>query len=597
MAKVSKVKNNNITKPKDIKLDKINVFFKKSTLKNIMKILTMEHSGFRTFKSMKNINRLFSNIDISRYKNNIELESYIWCIQFISKQWLDGIVDIELIAEIAKRHPDYDNIKENIIRSSINDSNIISAPEAKMIFDLIGEALQYGYITSLKDEYISLLDDISLDKPGAFKELTERLFLISQSLIDIKHSTNLIANKITFNTGDLESVKESLSQTIDALSGSSNMLKVGIKRWNTLLSPAYMNGRLYIYAGAPGCGKSILLQKTAFDIRKYNPNFVTKTPGMKPCVLYITMENMFTEVIERLWNMEYDEPITNYNVDEAVDMLCHNLGIEKILAEDPRGAVVIHENGEEETVSTQIIENNKDDTLLAKIGEEPKDELNIQVVMKYFSYREISTDDLYTIIHDLREENLEVCALVLDYIKRIEPANPTPESVKLELNHITNELKALAVIQDIPVITAHQLNRVAAGTMDNAVRSGKGDAIKLVGRENIGDAWEVVEVADFLALLNIEYKPGTDDKYLTMNVVKRRRIDQSQSDFAKYTYLAHPFAKNNGLRLLDDMKLDKVLSLQSLATDISLVDKEKANAVPRLKTMEQSEFRDDFDDI
>ena len=25
--------------------------------------------------------------------------------------------------------------------------------------------------------------------------------------------------------------------------------------------------------------------------------------------------------------------------------------------------------------------------------------------------------------------------------------------------------------------------------------------------------------------------------------------------------------------------------------------KEKANAVPRLKTMEQSEFRDDFDDI
>lgn len=584
MAKVSKIKNNNITKPKDIKLDKINVFFKKSTLKSIMKILTMEHSGFRTFKSMKNINRLFVNIDISKYKNNVELESYIWCIQFISKQWLDGVVDIELIAEIAKRHPEYDNIKENIIQTSINDPNIISAPEAKMIFDLIGEALQYGYIASLKDEYISLLDDISLDKPGAFKELTERLFLISQSLIDIKHSTNLIANKITFNTNDLESVKESLSQTIDALSGSSNMLKVGIKRWNTLLSPAYMNGRLYIYAGAPGCGKSILLQKTAFDIRKYNPNFVTKTPGMKPCVLYITMENMFTEVIERLWNMEYDEPITNYNVDEAVDMLCKNLGIERILREDSNGATIIHENGEKETLLTQIIE-------------EPKDEMNIQVVMKYFSYREISTDDLYTIIHDLREENLEVCALVLDYIKRIEPANPTPESVKLELNHITNELKALAVIQDIPVITAHQLNRVAAGTMDNAVRTGKGDAIKLVGRDSIGDAWEVVEVADFLALLNIEYKPGTDDKYLTMNVVKRRRIDQSQSDFAKYTYLAHPFAKNNGLRLIDDINLDKVLSLQSLSSDISLIDKEKANAVPRLKTLERSEFVDDYDEI
>ena len=64
-----------------------------------------------------------------------------------------------------------------------------------------------------------------------------------------------------------------------------------------------------------------------------------------------------------------------------------------------------------------------------------------------------------------------------------------------------------------------------------------------------------------------------------LNVVKRRRIDVADAEFAKYTYLAHPFAKNNGLRLIDDVPLDKVLSLQSLATDINLVGKEKENAV------------------
>ena len=79
---------------------------------------------------------------------------------------------------------------------------------------------------------------------------------------------------------------------------------------------------------------------------------------------------------------------------------------------------------------------------------------------------------------------------------------------------------------------------------------------------------------------------------MLINVVKRRRIDSAESEFAKYTYLAHPFAKNNGLRLLDDIHLNKILSLQSLDTDIDPVGKEKANAVPRLQTAIVSEFVD-----
>lgn len=582
MAKSTKTNSTTITKSQDIKMDKIKVFFRRSILKDVMKILTMEHSGFRTFKIVKNINKLFTNIDLTKYSNNEELKSYIWCISFISKQWLEGITNIDLIVEGAKRQSDYDNIKENIIVSSMNDKNIITPPEAKGIFDLISECLQYGYIASLKDEYINLLEDVDLDNPGAFKELVNRLFLVSKSLLDIQHNTNLISNKITFNTADLESVREALVQTRNSLQVSNNLLKVGIRRLNTLLSPAYMNGRLYIYAGAVGSGKSVILQKTAIDIRKYNPNFQPKTPGMKPCVLYITMENFFTEVIERLWNMEFDESITNYSEEEAMNMICDVLGITQVIKDDVKV---------------------KDDTgtsLEAQLIKEPKNESNIEIVMKYFSYREISTDDLFTIVQDLREENLEVCALVLDYVKRIAPAVPTPDNEKLELNHIGNELKALAVILDIPVITAHQLNRAAVSVMDGAARQGKTDVLKLVGKEHIGTAWELAEVADWLGLCNITYKPGTNQRYFEINVAKRRRIDQSEAEFAKYTYLAHPFAPNNGLRLLDDINLDKVLSLQSLATDIDVIGKEKTNAVQRLKQMKESEFIDldeDYDSI
>lgn len=567
--------NKAIKKPNEIVIDKIGVYFRRPVLKSVMKILTMEYSGFRTFKSVKNINKLFTNIDMGKYKTSKELQSYIWCINYISKQWLSGVTTPDIIIEMAKRQPEFDNVKGDIIQSCISDPNIISSPEAKAVFDLVGEALKYGYITSLKDEYISLLEDISLDNPLAFRELADRLFLISQSLIDIKHNTNMVTNKITFNTSDIDSVKASIVQTMESLKSSNNLLKVGIRRWNTLLSPAYMNGRLYVYAGAPASGKSIILLKTALDIRKYNPDFVPKTPGMKPCVLYITMENTFTETIERIWNMSFDDSITHYTEEQALDMICKELGISRVIKED-----VLIKDKDNDTSLLASLEKNYDDG-----------KTNIEIVMKYFAYREITTDDIFTIIQDLRDENMEVCALVFDYIKRIAPAISAADNVKLELNRIINELKALAVINDIPVITAHQLNRVAAGNIDSAVKQGKGDAIKLAGRDNIGDAWEVVETADFLALVNIEYKPGTDDKYMTFNVVKRRRIDAAESDFAKYTYLAHPFSRNNGLRLIDDINLDKVLSLQSLVNDIDVVNKEKENAVPRLKS-----FKFDYDD-
>ena len=558
---VISLKNKKLPKVKDIKLEKINVFFKKSILESILRILTMKHAGFRTIKSVKNINRLFCNINLSKYKSNKELESYIWCISYISKKWLDGIVTIDIIYEMAKRDKDFDSIKDKIISNSIAEENDVTAPEAKMLFNLITEALQYGFVTSMREDYMNLLEDIDLSNPGAFKELMGRMFDISKSLMDIQYNTNLVSNQLTFDTSDIQSVKDALHQTIDSLSGSGSILKTGIVRLNTLLSPAYMKGRLYVYIGPPGSYKSGILLKSALDIRKYNPNYETKTPGMKPCVLYVTMENTFTETIERIWNMTFDDPITNYSEEEAFDKLSKEMGFDAntIDAEEPTTFVSGDEN-------------------------------HMELVIKYFPYREISTDDLFTIIQDLKEDNKEVCALVFDYIKRIRPAQSSSnDTVKTELSRIVNELKAISVIDDIPVITGHQSNRVGVSAVDNAMRQGKGDATKLLGREHSGDAFEVIECADWVAMNNIEYKPGTDQKYFCLNVVKRRRIDSAESDFAKYTYLAHPFSPTNGLRLIDDAGTGKILSLKSLINDFD-VSKEKTNAVPRLKNLPSIDY-------
>jgi len=322
-----------------------------------------------------------------------------------------------------------------------------------------------------------------------------------------------------------------------------------------------------------------MLLKSTLDIRKYNPDFIPKTEGLKPAVLYITMENTFTESIERIWNMSFDDSITNYTQDQALEKISKELGIDYIYRDD-----------------VQVVDKDSGEVSLADLISAKDEKMNIEVVVQYFSYREIDTSDLFTIIQDLKDDrNLEVCVLVLDYIKRIKPTESSADNVKLELNRVINELKALAGILDIPVVTAHQMNRAGAAIVDSAARQGKGDVTKLVGREHVGDSWEVIETADWASVLNIEFKPGTEDRYMLFNVVKRRRIDSSEGELAKYNYIAHPFSKTNGLRLIDDFNLDKVLSLQSLISDIDIVGKEKANAVPRLKIMEQTEF-DEFDD-
>jgi replicative DNA helicase len=118
------------------------------------------------------------------------------------------------------------------------------------------------------------------------------------------------------------------------------------------------------------------------------------------------------------------------------------------------------------------------------------DKSNIDIIIKYYPNRSIDTNDLYGIIQDLEDEGVEVIALILDYLKRIRPAEKG-ENEKAELKNITNELKDLAIYWDIPVITAQQLNRTASAIVDAAIQAKKSDVTKLVGRDGVAGAWEI----------------------------------------------------------------------------------------------------------
>lgn len=134
-----------------------------------------------------------------------------------------------------------------------------------------------------------------------------------------------------------------------------------------------------------------------------------------------------------------------------------------------------------------------------------------------------------------------------------------------------------------------QLNRSGASTIDAAMAANKKDLARLLGRSNVGSAWEVIENSDFVCIINVEKKRETGQYYLTFKRVKIRYRDNSDIG-----YFNHPFESNNKMRLIDDLYMDKSLSEDSLASDFDGINmlntKGKRNAVNRKDEVEEDLF-------
>ena len=119
----------------------------------------------------------------------------------------------------------------------------------------------------------------------------------------------------------------------------------------------------------------------------------------------------------------------------------------------------------------------------------------------------------------------------------------------------------------------------------------KEDVTRLVGRDGIAGAWEIIENSDVVIIINPEVKSDTNELFLTFKLLKRRyRSAEEDEKLRRLEYFNHPFEPDNGIKLIDDLEFDKPLSLESLSTKFEAVDDKrgKTNAVER-------ESKDDID--
>lgn len=511
--------------------------------------------ALKTRKALTNIDKLFKSLDKDIYtEKEVELTNRIWIIERTLEGYLrEGLVQEEVVKNYCKLDSECDDYKASILDQITSQKKQINYEESKYLLRQIDERLAFGYTVTLKhivQELFALIDE---SDPRSYKSLQDDLYQIANSIINIKRRTNSLGADQTFSLQD-EVFETVLFDSMEKLNNRNRIFVTGIKHLNTFLAPGYMSKRLYTYLAFPGGGKSQILLKTTWDIKKYNSGIECKNPDHRPAVLMITMENSIEETIERIFNMvASDDDIRNYSPKQVKKML------------------------------------KKDGLTLT-------DKDNIDIIIKYYPNRSIDTNDLYGIIQDLEDEGIEVIALILDYVKRIRPAEKAMTE-KEELKNITNELKDLATYWDIPVITAQQLNRTASAIVDAAIQAKKSDVTKLVGRDGVAGAWEIIENSDVVIIINREKKLGTDEVYMTFKLLKRRyRSADNDEKLRELEYFNHPYAKGSSIRLVDDIEMGESISLTSLSSEFVALENNTKRGKKNATEREQIRKKDDDED-
>lgn len=540
-----------------IGMSKLKVKIDKYTLDQIIRFLYKE-SNLRTHKALLMIEKFIDNLDLSIYKSEDEgsQESLnrIWVI----KKTLDGYIhrgyeSFESLRAYCMESVDCDRHKEMIIEQVV-DRGTINYNESKQLLEMISDRIKFGYTVTLKKIIKEAFNQMDQTDYRSYKYLKDLINDIGVAIVSINRKASTIDATHEFSL--LDSIFETVvTDALEKLKNRNRIFVTGIRLLNSFLAPGYMSKRLYTYLALPGNGKSQILLKSALDIRKYNKGVKCKNPEKRPAVLFITMENTIEETVERIFNMVAEnDDIRNYTTKQVIRKL--------------------KEMGEL--------------TLT--------DENNIDIIIRYYRNREIDTNDLYGIIQDLSDDGIEVIALILDYLKRIKPAEKG-QNEKEELKNITNELKDLAIFFDIPVITAQQLNRNAATVVDSALQAKKSDVTKLVGRDGVAGAWEIVENSDVVIVINQEKKAETNQPFMTFKLLKRRyRSNDDDDKMRDIEYFNHPYAEDNSIRLIDDVNQEESVSLISLASDFLPMEdsrRGKKNVIARKEAKKKDEEDDD----
>lgn len=538
---VTKIQNNIHNSDNKIKFkfpkSILNLFIGYALYPDTSKVSKMDLSNL--YKLLKMTDERSYEFDVSMYAR-LELAKKI-----LEARIEKGLYSFDAIMSYCNIENDVEN---NKLINNINSFTNLTESEIKYITRAVTDRLQYAFILLYKEIILNEFLKIDTGEFTSYKEVVAEVKeQCAQLLNDIRKADAATMKKsFSLKEGIFE---ELVTSAVSSITDPGTALVTGVQMLNDMLSPGYMPGRLYIWLGISGSFKSLMLLMSCYWIKKYNKIETTKTPT----VLYITTENSIDESIIRLFNMSTTcGDIRQYLPEEVAGMMRESGGL----------------------------------TL---------DDGDTDIVMQYYNNFEISTGDIYNIVDDLEDNNREVIAVVVDYIKRIRSISPTIDE-RIRLANVSNELKDLSVNLKIPVITAQQINRAGNMALDNASETGKEDLARFLGRGNIAQCWDIIENSDWCGILNIEVEKSSNIKYLTVKEIKKR-----YKSMTNITYFNQPFVDVDSIQMVEDVGWSTPAGKISLATNLNIVDNSMVNstrgdksAKPREDVAKKKKYSDEF---
>lgn len=423
--------------------------------------------------SINNLYKFISMLDESMFDNNpIMIDKLRFLKKAIDTKVNLGINNKDLILSDISQSMD--------ITALLNDRNFIkeiSNEEIEYINNTVSMNLDNAAMT---DCVYELMNECNNYMNSDYRGKRDSLDVIKNRVLGLtntfrKNEANKESSDTLFR---LSTAEESLYDIHKSVTRKSYKIVTGMQGFNDLLDGGFQKKRAYCIFGLSGGGKSTTLENILYQLWKYNKGFETNDKTKRPAIVLLTMENMIPETVCNLYNI-----------------FTHGQSMEKC-------------NTAEEAI--QVFKN---------CGLLDSDN-NIEILIKYRPVNSVDTSYLYKLTEDLSDEGYEVIAFLQDYMGRILPTDRTKDSYQ-DLGTVMNEFKTFAMLNDVPIITAAQLNRDAIKVVEESRANRKPNILHRLNRGSIGESIKIDQNLDG-SIIVLREEDAEGNPFIGFKLVKHR---------------------------------------------------------------------------
>ena len=325
-----------------------------------------------------------------------------------------------------------------------------------------------------------------------------------------------------------------------------NSISTGYESLDRRMYGGFAPSRLYMFCAPSGGGKSVMLInliKNAVD-----KNLLRKDENMS-IYIYISLENLIDESLIRLYSC-----LTN----KVTDKIIKNYDVEKNLISD--------------TTKEWLMRNNS------------------LIKFRYFKPQQTNCFDILNYCNEVKSQypNCNIRAIYIDYLDLMKPnfTSKNHDAYRLELGQVSIDMKTLAVLLRVPVITCTQVNRAAY------------DPKNKMNLSNVSESMKKVDNSDWIAMLQPREEESeksgsrqvnTDVKIIDCKITKSRFGDKDfsipfRANFSRFRF--EQLFKSDDISI--DTDIDTIVQQNNVADKITSI--QNSNYDDRTEESTESDF-------